>query len=147
VTAANLDWAPIPVRPLVEATIEAAQADPRIVGLTIGGSAATNTMDEFSDLDFVIVCRDEDQPAVLRDGPSFAAGIGPLLSWFTAEHVREPRLLICLYGPPLLQVDLKFISDTDLDRRVETGLILWQRDGALDAALRRADAVWPTPDP
>jgi hypothetical protein len=146
-TPSDLDWAPLPVRPIVESTIAATQADPRIIGLTIGGSAATNTMDEFSDLDFVIVCRDEHHQDVLRDGPHIAEAIGPLLSWFTAEHVREPRLLICLYGPPLLHVDLKFVSDSDLDRRVETGLILWQRDVALDAAFHRAEAVWPAPDP
>ena len=33
------------------------------------------------------------------------------------------------------------------DQRVEDGLILWQRDGALDAALRRAVPTWPQPDP
>jgi hypothetical protein len=44
-------------------------------------------------------------------------------------------------------VDLKFVADRDLDHRVEDGLVLWQRDGALDVALRRAVPVWPSPDP
>ncbi len=55
-------------------------------------------------------------------------------------------MLICLYGPPPLHVDLKFVADSDLDQRVEDGLVLWQRNGAVDAALRRAEAVWPRPD-
>jgi len=37
-----------------------------------------------------------------------------------------------------VHVDLKFVADSQLDQRVEDGLILWQRDGVLDAALRRA---------
>jgi hypothetical protein len=104
-------------------------------------------MDEFSDLDLVVVSRDADYPGLLHDAPAFAASLGPLLSSFTGEHVREPRLLLCLFGPPLLRVDLKFIADQDLDHRIEDGRILWQRDGALEAALRRASAVWPSVDP
>jgi hypothetical protein len=73
------DWAPRHVRPYVEAVIAVIQADPRVVGLTAGGSAATGTMDEFSDLDLVVVCRDEHQPELLREAPAFAAGLGPLL--------------------------------------------------------------------
>jgi hypothetical protein len=141
------DWAPPHARPVAAAVIAATQADPRIIGLIVAGSAATRTMDEFSDLDFVVVCRDEHQPELLRDAPRFAAGLGPLLACFTGEHVGEPRLLITLYGPPPVHVDLKFVAGRDLDQRVEDGLILWQRDGALDAALRRAAAAWPQPDP
>jgi hypothetical protein len=139
----NLDWAPGWVRPFVEAAIAAAKADPRVVGLTVGGSGASGTMDEFSDLDFVVVCRDQDHAGVLGDAPAFAARFGPLLSSFTGEHVREPRLLLCLFGPPSRRVDLMFVADRDLDRRVEDGRILWQRDGALDKAYQRAIAVWP----
>ena len=104
-------------------------------------------MDEFSDLDLVVVCRDEHQPEMLASAPAFAAGLGPLLACFTGEHVGEPRLLIALYGPPSVHVDLKFVTDSQFDQRVENGLILWQRDGALDAALRRAAPAWPQPDP
>jgi predicted nucleotidyltransferase len=117
------------------------------VGLAVGGSAADGVMDEFSDLDLVVVGRDEDHPGLLRDAPVFAASLGPLLSAFTGEHVREPRLLLCLFGPPLVRVDLKFVSDQDLDHRIEDGRIVWQRDGALEAALRRTPAVWPSADP
>ena len=70
-----------------------------------------------------------------------------MLACFTGEHVGEPRLLIALYGPPPVHVDLKFVSNRDLDQRIEDGLVLWQRDGALDAALNRTAAVWPRRDP
>ncbi len=135
------------MRPLVESAIAAAAADPRVVALMATGSAATGVMDEFSDLDFIVVCRDDDQPGVLHDAPAFAAGLGPLLSAFTGEHVREPRLLLCLYGPPPLRVDLKFVAVNDLDQRAEDVRILWQRDDELDAALRRVPAVWPAANP
>jgi hypothetical protein len=118
------EWAPPHARPLVAKVVAAVRADPRIVGLTVGGSAAEGIMDEFSDLDFVLICRDEHQPDLLREAPAFAARLGQLLAWFTGEHVREPRLLIALYGPPPLHVDLKFVADGDLDQRVEDGLIL-----------------------
>jgi Nucleotidyltransferase domain len=141
------DWAPQHVRPYAEAVIAAIQDDPRVVGLTAGGSAVTGTMDEFSDLDLVVVCRDEHQPEMLAGAHAFAAGLGPLLACFTGEHVGEPRLLIALYGPPPVHVDLKFVTDSQLDQRVENGLILWQRDGALDAAWPRATPAWPQPEP
>src|SRR5262249_13982972 len=96
------EWALPHARPMVAAVVAAVQADPRIVGLTVGGSASEGTMDEFSDLDFVVICRDEHQPELLREAPAFAARLGPLLAWFTGEHGGEPRLLFTLYGPPPL---------------------------------------------
>lgn len=142
-TTADRELVPSPLRTFVEAALAAARTDPRIVGLTLGGSAAAGTADEFSDLDFVFVCDDENQQDLLRNAPAFAAELGPLLSSFTGEHVGEPRLLICLYGPPLRHVDLKFVAVSDLDRRVEDATILWQRDEVLDEAFRRTPAVWP----
>lgn len=146
-TRAEFGWAPPATHALIAAAIDATRADQRILGLTLGGSAVSGTMDEFSDLDFVVVCRDEQQPELLRNAPSFAAALGPLLAAFTGEHVGEPRLLICLYGPPLQHVDLKFVAERDLDDRAEDGWILWQRDGALSAAHQRKPASWPSADP
>src|SRR3989441_8785469 len=94
-------------RMLIDRATQAAARDPRIVGLTLGGSAVAGGIDEFSDLDFVVVCHDEDQPALLAEARPFAQRLGQLLASFTGEHLSEPRLLICLYGPPLLHVDLK----------------------------------------
>ena len=71
---------------------------------------------------------------------------GPLLAAFTGEHVGEPRVLICLYGPPLLHVDLKFVGLKDFGARAEDPEILWERDGELSAVLRATTARWPEPD-
>jgi hypothetical protein len=59
--------------------------------------------------------------------------------------VGEPRLLVCLYGPPLLHVDLKFMSIEELLDRIEDPAILWDRDRALRSAMSRSKAEYPPP--
>ncbi|WP_210210231.1 hypothetical protein [Microvirga subterranea] len=105
-------------------------------------------MDAFSDLDFVVVVSEDAYPEVLASRTDIARRLGPLLSAFTGEHVGEPRLLICLYGPELLHIDLKFVTMPDLDRLVERPVVLWSRDEAIvEEALDRAEISWPNRDP
>ncbi|MEK6301582.1 MAG: oxalate:formate antiporter [Acidobacteriota bacterium] len=120
--------------------------DSRLVGVAAGGSYLTQSIDEFSDLDLVIAIEPDSYQSVLNERRAIAASIGPLLASFTGEHVGEPRLMICLYGPPLLHVDLKFISLDDAAARVEDPAILWERDGRFSAALRPSPALYPQPD-
>jgi hypothetical protein len=69
-------------------------------------------------------------------------------SAFTGEHVGEPRLLICLYGPPLLHVDLKFVTASALDRRIEQPAVLFARDpDEIGKRLAASDPVWPDMSP
>lgn len=138
---------PEPHRAFLAQAIERLSADPRIVGLAVAGSYPTDTMDEFSDLDFVVAVEPEAHAAVLADRQRIAASLGPLLVGFTGEHVGEPRLLICLYGPPLLHVDLKFVALPDAAQRVDEPAVLWERDGRLSAVLREGAAHYPSPDP
>jgi hypothetical protein len=122
--------------------------DPRIHALLAGGSLTHGGMDEFSDLDFVVVVDDDAYPDVLASRMDIARHLGPLLSAFTGEHVGESRLLICLYGPELLHIDLKFVTMADLDRLVERPIVLWSRDkAAVEARLDRAEISWPNRDP
>jgi hypothetical protein len=134
-------------RRFLDDLLAAVEADPRIVGLLLAGSTATGEMDEFSDVDTMIVSSDASHPELLAGAHEFAAHLGPLLAAFTGEHVGEPRLLIALYGPPLLHVDFKFVALSDLAVRVEDGLVAWERDGLASAALAQSQAVWPMPDP
>jgi hypothetical protein len=129
----------------VERAVAVLRDDPRLLGVGAGGSWVTGGMDEHSDVDLVIGVRPEDHAAVMAERPAIAARLGPLLAAFTGEFVGEPRLLICLYGPPVLHVDLKFVAAPDLPRRVEDFAVLWERDGALAQAMAAAPAVWPTP--
>ncbi|MBI2570618.1 MAG: nucleotidyltransferase domain-containing protein [Candidatus Schekmanbacteria bacterium] len=122
------------------------QADERIVAVAAAGSFLTGDIDEYSDLDLVIVVEPAAAPQIMQERREIAAPLGPLLAAFTGEHVGEPRLLICLYGPPLLHVDLKFVSLSDAACRCEDPVILWERAGRLTAMFRQAAAVAPTPD-
>jgi hypothetical protein len=142
----QLDALPEIAGSLLSQLVELAETEDQLVAVTVGGSAVLGTMDRFSDLDLVLVCSDEAYGTVLADARRVAASLGPLLTAFTGEHVGEPALLICLYGPPLLHVDLKFTAASDFAHRVEDGLILWQRDGAAATAFASSAAVWPTPD-
>lgn len=85
-------------------------------------------MDEYSDLDLVIVYDNAYRNEIMEQGIQLAEELEQLLSAFTGEHVGEPRLVICLYGPPLLHVDLKFISKSELRIRTENPIVLWERD-------------------
>lgn len=92
----------------INKSIKIFQNDFRIEGIAAGGSYITNSMDEFSDIDLVIAIESNHYEEVMEERSKIAEKLGSLLSSFTGEHVGEPRLLICLYGPPLLHVDLKY---------------------------------------
>jgi Nucleotidyltransferase domain len=121
-------------------------ADARLVGVAAGGSYAAGALDEFSDLDLVIVAEAVAYDEVMGARQPIASGLGSLLVAFTGEHVGEPRLLVCLYGPPLLHVDLKFVRLADLAERVEDPVVLWQRGDRLGSALASGTACYPAPD-
>lgn len=123
------------------------QAIPDIVGLAAGGSFAGGRMDEHSDLDLVVVVAQSAWPAILERRRDIAVTLGPLLGAFTGEHVGEPRLLIAMYGPPLIHVDLKFVIPDALRDRVEDPVLLWDRGEDLAALLATNRAHYPGPDP
>lgn len=88
------------------------QSDSRIHSLLAGGSFIHGGFDQYSDLDFVVVIDPLYYDEIMAQRMAFAGTLGHLLHAFTGEHVGEPRLLICLFGPELLHVDLKFITWT-----------------------------------
>ena len=122
--------------------------DPRLTALLAGGSYIHGGFDRYSDLDFVVVVESGGYPEVMAARRQFAESLGNLLSAFSGEHVGEPRLLICLYGPALLHVDLKFIVADDLNRLVERPTVLFARDAAdIEARLDAAIIHWPERSP
>lgn len=138
--------APNQHRAFVSRAVGTLSRDERIVGVAAAGSWADDSMDEFSDIDLVIAVEAGCVEEVTQDRNRIANSLGPLLAAFTGEHVGEPRLLICLFGPPVLHVDLKFVSILDASRRVDQPVILWQRDQRLSKALSTADPIYPQPD-
>jgi len=137
---------PAPHAAFLATAVEVLAADERLVGVAAGGSYAADAVDEFSDLDLVIAVEPSAYEAVLADRRAIAARLGSLLVAFTGEHVGEPRLLICLYGPPPLHVDLKFVQLDDAVTRVEDPIVLWERDGRLGRVLADGVARYPDPD-
>ncbi len=112
-------------REMVDRVLAGARQDARVDAVLGMGSLVTGGLDAHSDLDFVVV-----EAQRVTDFRAFAAGIGPLLTCFTGEHVGEPRLLICLYGPPLLHVDYKFVRRAEPPQFNERPMLLWARDPA-----------------
>ena len=135
---------------MLDRVVTTVQHDERFEALLGSGSLAYGGFDEHSDFDFVVVVRAGDHAQVMRERHRFAAGLGCLLAAFTGEHVGEPRLLICLFGPPLIHVDLKFITLPDLSGLSERPVVLWarnsgeikQRVAAMTIRPRRRDAQW-----
>lgn len=119
------------------------RADDRFLGLLAGGSLIHGGVDEFSDLDLVLVVADGDYDDVMAQRRAIAERFGDLLAAFTGEHVGEPRLLICLYGPDTIHVDLKFIAPDALSQLIEHPRVLFDRDGSVGARLGEASVRWP----
>jgi hypothetical protein len=134
-------------RTFLSSTVDQLQRDARLVGVAVGGSFLTDSMDEFSDLDLVIAVEPGHFDSVMAERRRIAGSLGPLLAAFTGEHVGEPRLLICLYnGVSILHVDLKFLALPDVANRVEDPSVLWERDGRFTKALEGGVATFPIPD-
>ena len=124
--------------------VEILKDDTNVLGIAVNGSWLTADLDEFSDLDLVLVTRKQvagDKALMVE----YANRLGNLLNGFTGEHVGEPRLLICLYEDPLIHVDIKFLLPEEFSSRVEDPQILFDPQGLLEAALQADPAVWPFP--
>ena len=121
------------------------QEDPSVTGLAVAGSWITNEIDEYSDLDLILVTKYKiagNKEKMMETARRF----GDLVSGFTGEHVGEPRVLICLYDNPLLHVDIKFLTPDEFKDRVENPVILFERDGQLSKIIHATTATWPQPD-
>ncbi|MGB5819393.1 MAG: hypothetical protein WBG90_07890 [Saonia sp.] len=121
------------------------ERDKDVIGLAVGGSWLTQELDEFSDLDLILVTKNkisDDKGKMI----GFAKRLGDFLSGFTGEHVGEPRVLICLYDNPLLHVDIKFLTSEEFQSRVETPAILLDNNGQLQQILDNSTEKFPFPD-
>ncbi|GMN10075.1 aminoglycoside 6-adenylyltransferase [Croceitalea sp. MTPC9] len=124
---------------------ETLEKDQDVIGLAVGGSWLTNEIDEFSDVDLILVTKNkisDDKTKMI----GFATRLGEFLSGFTGEHVGEPRVLICLYDNPLLHVDIKFLTLDELENRVETPAILFDKEKQLESVFGKSKEQFPYPD-
>lgn len=129
----------------IDQVIEKLRHDEQVIGLAAAGSFIDNTMDEYSDLDLVLVTSHKIAPDPSKM-MAYAEAFGNLINGFTGEHVGERRLLICLYDEPLLHVDIKFLTTDEFFDRVEDPVIVWERDGILSGILKNSTFSFPYPD-
>lgn len=129
----------------VENVVERISTDPNVIGLAAGGSWITNELDEFSDVDLILVTANPVAPNPERM-MAYARSFGHFLTGFTGEHVGERRLLICLYDHPLLHVDIKFLTLKEMKMRVEDPVILFDPTSALKKVIAETKSSWPALD-
>lgn len=127
--------------------IAAISADTRFVGMYASGSYATDSMDEYSDLDLVLVANNADYQKVFAERFDIIQQISGVVAAFTGEHVGEPRLVISLFAPATVHVDFKFVTLEDAHQRVDDVTILWQRTDELTKALAQSTPFYPSPSP
>jgi hypothetical protein len=129
----------------VENAVAILQKDDNVLGIAVGGSWIEQNMDEFSDIDLVLVTKEKISNDI-SNMKEYAASLGDFLSSFTGEHVGEPRLLVCLYDNPLLHVDIKFVTLDEFRQRAENPVIVWQRDNLLQEIIETTIPKFPFPD-
>lgn len=125
--------------------VESLKLDHSVIGLAVTGSWIRNELDEYSDLDLILVTKNKisgDKNKMLE----YAGSFGQLLNGFTGEHVGEPRVLICLYDNPLLHVDIKFLTLDEFKQRIENPVILLDTDNQLQQIIAHTEPTFPYPD-
>lgn len=125
--------------------VEALRDNENVVGLAVAGSWLTNEIDEYSDLDLILVTKERISDAKSKM-LNYARQFGHFLSGFTGEHVGEPRVLICLFDNPLLHVDIKFVTLDEFRQRIETPVILLDKSEQLKNILQQTEPTFPYPD-
>ncbi|WP_157494259.1 aminoglycoside 6-adenylyltransferase [Fulvivirga imtechensis] len=129
----------------IDQVVERIKDDKNVIGLAVAGSFITNEIDEFSDVDLILVTvtRVADDPSKMEN---YARSFGDYLNGFTGEHVGERRVLICLYDNPLLHVDIKFLTLDEFQDRIENPVIFFDRDNTLKETISLTKAEWPKLD-
>jgi predicted nucleotidyltransferase len=129
----------------IDTVVTKIKNDHEVIGLAVAGSFITQEIDEFSDVDLILVTRNKIAPD-LNKMEAYAKTFGDYLNGFTGEHVGERRVLICLYDNPLLHVDIKFLTLDEFEQRVEDPVIVFDRDQALEKIIRSTKSAWPAVD-
>jgi predicted nucleotidyltransferase len=122
------------------------QSDARVQAVVVSGSAVTGGVDVWSDLDLVVLVEDAAEAALTGEHFAIVERMGTLLQAFRADHLGEPRLLICLYDTPLLHVDVKFLAYKDVHTLRYAAEVLWARSVRPDlpgpGAAREFNVQW-----
>lgn len=127
--------------------LDSIEQDNRIIGVAAIGSLGFGDIDEYSDLDLIVVCEEAHRDDLKKNADAFAKQFGPLLSCYRGDHVGEPRLLVCFFGEPLLHVDFTFMTlDEFAVDRVQVPAILLDRDGKIETACSQVEVDFRKPN-
>ncbi|MEO5980386.1 MAG: nucleotidyltransferase domain-containing protein, partial [Chryseolinea sp.] len=118
------------------------KTDPNVIGLAVAGSFITKEVDEYSDVDLILVTTEPISVDTTKM-VAYAKSFGDYLNGFTGEHVGEPRVLICLYDNPLLHVDIKFVTLEEFEKRIEDPVIFWDPSNSLQNVIDTTTSEWP----
>ncbi|TGM74776.1 aminoglycoside 6-adenylyltransferase [Leptospira bouyouniensis] len=130
---------------IIERVIEVAKNHEDILGVCLAGSYINKETDIFSDLDFVIITKNNSQFSI-SEMTSFAKNSGDFLIGFTGEHVGENKLLICLFDNPVTHIDFKFTQLKDFYSRIENPVIIYDKSDFLENIYKETVPLWPKPD-
>lgn len=126
--------------------VEFMSGDPAVIGIGAGGSFASDSMDQYSDLDLVIAINPDFYHEVKDNKLGLIGKIPGQIEAFTGEHVGAPRLIIALYEPDMIHVDFKIVSLQDAAQRVDNTQVVWEREGKLSAVFNNSTFAYPCPD-
>lgn len=121
--------------------------DQRICGIGASGSYASDSMDQYSDLDLVIAVNPEDFSDVMAQRFELIQRVDGYVAAFTGDHVGEPRLVISIFEPNAVHVDFKFVSLPDAATRVDDTQVLWERASQLTDTFATEKPNYPCPTP
>lgn len=99
---------------MVRRLSEAAERDPRIVGLVDYGSSSEGRLDEWSDVDVAVFVRDEDFDDFSANWKAWAAQFGDLLLAYVGQ-IGHPWTVFAAEPVPL-RVDFDLFRESEVDR-------------------------------
>ncbi|EGU44324.1 putative plasmid-related protein [Vibrio ichthyoenteri ATCC 700023] len=132
---------------LLQHIVDVLSQDARFCGIGVSGSYASNTMDQYSDLDLVIAIDPIHYEDVMAQRFQILNQFDDLLAAFTGEHVGEPRLIVSLFGEAeIVHVDFKFVSLPDAAQRVDNTQVVWERSSLLSDVFSTQAPHYPQPN-
>lgn len=141
----TLDNSLMKQKEFINQVVEKIKDDKNVIGLAVAGSFITGEIDDFSDLDLILVTVDRVSDDFTKM-ENYAKSFGDYLNGFTGEHVGERRVLICLYDKPLLHVDIKFLTLDEFQNRIEDPIIFYDRERQLEETIKSTKSEWPKLD-
>ena len=133
-------------RAFINSAMPVLKKDERIVGVAVGSSHSRDAMDEHSGMEFIIAVEPSEYAGILKDMIDIAESLGELLACFTAEHIQRPDILICMYGNPLLHIDLTFKPLDKISDRPDEQLILFEKGTRMSDEYAKKPPAISAPD-